>query len=148
MKKLMLILIVMAGLITGCNGGGTPETPEEIAKAYIEAVLKGNLDEANSYFSKQTKNYTKEHLYRRVGEFNHLVKDNTKFKYMIKVRESTKKKNFQQIEVYMLNETAKGKEFREYLKEYDGFTGKYTDKITSNIDFDFVFENGKWKLRA
>ncbi len=47
MKKLLIILSIVAGLLSGC-GASSAETPEEIVKAYFKAALNGNLDEADS----------------------------------------------------------------------------------------------------
>jgi len=143
-KKLMLILLMMAGLMAGC--GSEPATPKEISKAYIEACLKGNLDEANSYFSKRASAFVKESLYDKINGYVKHIDDIDKFEY--KFVKKYEEKNSKRIYIYMINSTAKDNLFKDYKKEWDYIKGKTSKKLSPNLVFYFIFENEKWKIKT
>lgn len=149
MKRLLVILSLVAGLLSGC--GANAETPEDIVKAYYKAALNGNLDEANSYFSSRAKDNYKDSLYRKINGYHKFVNDTSKFDYELK----TTKKSSQMIivEVYLKNETAKSDYLKDYKKYKDMQVGKdgkivYEYKKSPNNRFQFIYENGNWKIQV
>ncbi|XOB60794.1 hypothetical protein ACMC56_09260 [Campylobacterota bacterium DY0563] len=150
MKKLLVVLTIVVGLLSGC-GSSSAETPEEIVKAYFNAALNGNVDEADSYFSSRAREYSKTTLYSKVNGYHKFVNDISKFDYEFKTRELSSQSV--QIEVYLKNETAKTKYLKYYKKYKDmqvGEDGKiiYSYKNAPNIIFQFIIENGKWKIQV
>lgn len=140
MKKIVLIVSLIVSLFSGC--GANSDTPQEIIEEYFKAALTGELDKANSYFSKNASDYTKKGLYRKVNGYVKFVENIDKFDFEFET--TIEEKNFKQIAVYLKNDTATS----EYLKEHKITTRFNKRKRLSNNRFEFIIENGSWKIKT
>lgn len=138
MRRLFIIIGLIVSLFSGC--GASSDTPEELIKSYFKAALNGELDEANSYFSKNASDFAKKSIYKKINGFNSFVEDNSKFE--IEFETTIDKKDTKQILVYLKNDTATS----DYLKEHNITTRFNKIQKTSNLRFQFVYENNSWKI--
>ena len=139
MKKLIIIIGFMMMFFTGCTGNES--TPEEIVKSYFKAAIKSNLDEANSFYSKQTTTYTKVKNYKNVNGFNKWVEDNNSF--ILKTEVKKVNDNLLKVYLFTTNETAK----TDYLKEYKKSRGSICVLVLSKSIFEIIKESGSWKIK-
>jgi hypothetical protein len=138
MKRILLIVSLVVSLFSGC--GASSDTPQEIIKSYFKAALDGELNKANSYFSKNASDFAKKSIYKKINGFNNFVEDNSKFE--IEFETTIDNKNNKQILVFLKNDTATS----SYLKEHN-FTTRFNKvQKTSNLRFQFVYENNSWKI--
>ncbi len=86
--------------------------------------------------------YYKDSLYRKVNGYHKFVSDTSKFEYEFKIREFSSQ--LVQVEVYLKNETAK----TNYLKNHKTITRLNRTEIVPHNRFQFVYENGKWKIQV
>lgn len=140
MKRLFIIVGLIVSLFSGC--GASSNTPQEIIKSYFEAALNGELDKANSYFSKNASDYSKKSLYNKINGYVKFVENVDKFDFEFET--AIEEKNFKQIAVYLKNDTAT----TDYLKEHKITTRFNKIKRLSNNRFEFIIENGSWKIKT
>ncbi|MFY9088702.1 hypothetical protein [Arcobacter aquimarinus] len=147
MKRLFIIVGLIVSLFSGC--GASSDTPQEIIKFYFEAALNGELDKANSYFSKNASDYSKKSLYKKINNYNNFVKDNEEFEFEFET--TIDKEQMKQIAVFLKNDTATTdflKEHNQVRKFTDNKFEKYVMVKAPRLRFDFVLENGSWKIKT
>ena len=145
MKRIVLIVSLIVSLFSGC--GANSDTPQEIIEEYFKAALNGELDKANSYFSKNASDYTKKGLYRKVNGYVKFVENIDKFDFEFETTIDEKQKK--QIAVYLKNDTATTdflKEHNKVRKFTDNNFEKYVMVKAPRIRFQFVYENNSWKI--
>lgn len=147
MKKLFIIVGLIVSLFSGC--GASSDTPQEIIKSYFEAALNGELDKANSYFSKNASDYSKKSLYRKINGYVKFVENIDKFEFEFET--AIEEKNFKQIAVYLKNDTATTDFLKEHnqVREFtDNKFEKYVMVKAPRLRFHFILENGSWKIKT